>query len=207
MVRGCLQEQVAIVPPPLDAHLFTQVASDTSGLPHVIYAGNVDAYQNLPLLLAAMQVLKRKKPGIKLLIGTAARAYIPGAEIIPVPDLQALLHFFARDSIFAAPRVSWSGYPIKILNAMAAGKAVVACESAAYPLTHEESGLVVPDNDVDAYAGALLRLVEDPPLREKLGARARQEVLEHHQPESIARQLEAIALAAHDRYNTRVQKI
>jgi hypothetical protein len=51
----------------------------------------------------------------------------------------------APDAVVACPRVSWSGYPIKLLNAMAAGKAIVACASAAYPLTHERDGLVVPD--------------------------------------------------------------
>jgi len=102
--------------------------------------------------------------------------------------------------------VSWSGYPMKILNAMAAGKAVVACESAAYPLAHEETGLVVPDDNVDAYAAALLRLVEDPHLREKLGAQARHVVLERHQPDVVARQLETLMLEAHDRYTTRIHK-
>ncbi len=195
------------MPPPLDGTPFRTVPVDSASVPAVIYAGNVDPYQNLSLLLAAAQVLKRKKPGIKLLIGTAAQACIPGAEIVPVHDLEGLSQFLARDAVFAVPRVSWSGYPMKILNAMAAGKAVVACESAAYPITHDETGLVVPDDDVDAYAAALLRLVEDPHLREKLGSQARQVVLERHQPNMVARQLETLMLEAHDRYNTRVRTV
>ena len=106
--------------------------------------------------------------------------------------------------MFAAPRVSWSGYPIKMLNAMAAGKAVVACESAAYPITHEETGLIVPDNDPHAYAAALLRLIENPDLRATLGAKARETILEKHNPENVASQLESIALAAYDPYKTSV---
>ncbi|OQB36552.1 MAG: GDP-mannose-dependent alpha-(1-2)-phosphatidylinositol mannosyltransferase [Candidatus Hydrogenedentes bacterium ADurb.Bin179] len=206
VVRGCRQEQVVIVPPPLDGTPFRTVPVDSASVPAVIYAGNVDAYQNLPLLLAAVEILKRKKPDVKLLIGTAARACIHGAEIVPVHDLEGLSRFLARDAVFAVPRVSWSGYPMKILNAMAAGKAVVACESAAYPLAHEETGLVVPDDNVDAYAAALLRLVEDPHLREKLGAQARHVVLERHQPDVVARQLETLMLEAHDRYTTRIHK-
>lgn len=197
VVRGCLQERVVVVPPPVDARLFKSAPVDYSAVPPVIYTGNLDAYQNLPLLLAALKEVRRRKPGVKLLIGTAEKGEFPGAEVSPIPAFDALLQFLSRDAVFAAPRVSWSGYPIKMLNAMAAAKPVVACESAAYPLLHEETGLVVPDDDVDAYAAALLRLIEDPHLRAELGSRARQMILEQHRPEIVGERLAEIALEAY----------
>jgi len=200
VVRGCLQEQVEVVPPPTDAQLFTPAPVDSSAIPPVIYTGNLDAYQNLPLLFAAMKAVRRKKPGVKLIIGTAEKGRFPDTEIAPIAGFDALHQFLARDAVFAAPRVSWSGYPIKMLNAMAAGKAVVACESAAYPLVNGETGLVVPDDDVEAYAAALLRLIEDPHLRAELGSRARQVILEQHRPEVVGQQLGEIALNAYERY-------
>ena len=63
-------------------------------------------------------------------------------------------------------------------------------------------GLIVPDNDAHAYAAALLRLIENPDLRATLGAKARETILEKHNPENVARQLESIALAAYDPYKT-----
>ncbi len=205
VIRGCSQDQVIVVPPSMNAELFEPPSVQAHVMPPVVYAGNVDPYQNLPLLIAAMKKVRQKQTGIKLLVGTAARTHIPGAEMVHIPDIQALLHFMAQDLVFAVPRVTWSGYPMKILNAMAAGKAVVACESAAYPLTHEETGWFVPDNDADAYAEALIRLIEEPHLREKLGTHARQVILEHHKPEAVAQQLASIAEEAYDRYNTRVR--
>ncbi len=206
VIRGCFQNQVVVVPPSMDAQLFTPEPVNTVAIPPVIYAGNLDAYQNLPLLFAAMKRVRRKIPEAKLIIGTAERAYYADADITPVPGFDALRRFLAQDAVFAAPRVSWSGYPIKMLNAMAAAKAVVACESAAYPITHEETGLVVPDDDVEAYAASLLRVMEEPRLRTELGARARHVVMELHHPAAVAQHLGDIALEAYDHYNTLARK-
>ena len=202
VVRGCAQEQVSVVPPPIDARLFEPAPVDPTAAPPVIYTGNLDAYQNLPLLFNAMKLVRNKMPNTRLIIATAAKAEQLDAEIAPIMGFDALHRFLAQDAVFAAPRVSWSGYPIKMLNAMAAGKAVVACESAAYPITHEETGLIVPDDDVHAYAAALMRLIKEPGLRAALGAKARETILEKHQPEMVARQLETIALTAYDNYKT-----
>lgn len=205
IARGCRQEQVVVVPPPVDAHLFTPAPVDHGVLPPVIYTGNLDAYQNLPLLFAAMKVVRRKRPEAKLQIATAERVRFRDAEVTRILGFDALHRFLSQDAVFAAPRVSWSGYPIKMLNAMAAGKAVIGCESAAYPLTHEETGLIVPDNDVESYAAAILRLMDDPYLRAALGAKARQTILEHHLPDIVGQQLAENALQAFDRYNSRLQ--
>ncbi|MCK5861151.1 MAG: glycosyltransferase family 4 protein [Candidatus Hydrogenedentes bacterium] len=202
VVRGCEQDQVNVVPPPIEAQWFDPSPLDTSSTPPVIYTGNLDAYQNLPLLFDAMKLVRNKRPETRLIIATAEKAKGLDAEIAPIMGFDTLYRFLAQDAVFAAPRVSWSGYPIKMLNAMAAGKAVVACESAAYPITHEETGLIVPDNDVHAYAAALLQLIENPNLRARLGAKARETILEKHHPEAVARQLEEIALAAYDPYKT-----
>ena len=204
VVRGCDRDQVKVVPPPIDAQLFAPATLDTEGTPPVIYTGNLDAYQNLPLLFEAMKLVRNKRPETRLIIATAEKAKGLDADIAPIMGFDALHRFLAQDAVFAAPRVSWSGYPIKMLNAMAAGKAVVACESAAYPITHEETGLIVPDNDPHAYAAALLRLIENPDLRATLGAKARETILEKHNPENVASQLESIALAAYDPYKTSV---
>ncbi len=200
IVRGCLQEQVRIVPPPIDAERFKPEPVDGSAVPPVIYSGNLDAYQNLPLLFEAMKRVRARKPEARLIIATAAAAPPMDAEITPIMGFDALHRFLSQDAVFAAPRVSWSGYPIKMLNAMAAGKAVAACESAAYPLTHGETGLVVPDNDVEAYAEALLQLINDASLRSALGAKARETVLEKHRPEEVAKQLDGIVQEAYSRY-------
>lgn len=189
-VRGCDPGKIAVVPPPMDAEQFAPARQSTE-MPPVLYAGNLDSYQNLGLLLEAMRLVRKRAPEAQLQIATPIReASVPGAEIIATPDFQALRAAMLHDSVFAVPRISWSGYPIKLLNAMAAGKAVVACESAAYPIVHGTTGLVVPDNDEHAFAKALLELLMTPSLRRSLGHSAREAILHDHHPPRVAQTLE-----------------
>jgi glycosyltransferase involved in cell wall biosynthesis len=192
IVRGCAHDRVTIVPPPIDVRQFEPSAPGKE-LPPVLYTGNLDPYQNLGLLFAAVSRVRKVKPAAQLIVATADEAHLPEAKRVPTPDFDALRQVLAQDAIFALPRVSWSGYPIKLLNAMAAGKAIVACEGASYPLTHGQNGLVVPDNDERAFADAILQLMDDYKLRAELGRHARETVTNEYRPETVADQLDRIA--------------
>ena len=76
----------------------------------------------------------------------------------------------SRATVLANPRIDCSGIPQKLLNYMASGTPVVSFAGSAKLLTHERSGLVVPDADVTAFAAAVLRLMADADLRRRLGA-------------------------------------
>ena len=191
-VRGCDPAKVHVIPPPLDANLF-HPGETGDALPPVLYAGNLDAYQNLGLLYDAMRLVRRRYPEVRLQIATAVRnAGVQDAEILSTEGFDALQRVLAQDSVFAVPRVSWSGYPIKLLNAMAAGKAIVACEGAAYPLLDGVNGLVVPDNDAGAFSEALIRLISSPSLRKTLGQQARATILAEHAPAKVAQAFDEV---------------
>jgi glycosyltransferase involved in cell wall biosynthesis len=187
---GCEPSRLSVIPPPMDVNVF-DVCCVTEARPPVVYAGNLDAYQNLGLLLEAMKRIREVFPDTRLIIATADPRPVPGAERVTTTGFAGLRAVLAADGVFACPRVSWSGYPIKLLNAMAAGMAIVACRGAAHPVTHEHDGLVAPDND-DAFAEALLRLLRDPALRRRLGAHARDTVARAHNPDHIAARTERI---------------
>lgn len=68
------------------------------------------------------------------------------------------------------------GQPIALLEAMAAGLACVAfagCPGVSEILRHEQNGLLAQDMDAPGLARQLERLLADGPLRERLGAAAR----------------------------------
>ncbi len=64
--------------------------------------------------------------------------------------------------------------PIKLFEYMASKRAIIASDLPGFAevLTHQESALLVPPEDVDALAEAITRLRDDPALRERLAERA-----------------------------------
>jgi glycosyltransferase involved in cell wall biosynthesis len=188
---GCARETITVIPPAIDVNEFEPYEGQIE-TPPVLYTGNLDCYQNLDLLRRAMAIVQEAVPNAKLIIATSDPRPTPWATVIQTPDFAALKQTLRQDSIFAVPRVSWSGYPIKLLNAMAAGQAIVCCRSAAHPLTNGHDGLVVEDNDAGAFADAILRLMRDTELRRELGDSARGTAIEKHNPFLSAKRLDSV---------------
>ena len=68
------------------------------------------------------------------------------------------------------------GVPKVLIEAAACGRATIATDMPGCReiVRHEENGLLVPPRDASALAAAIERLVEDPALRTRFGARGRQ---------------------------------
>ncbi|MFO7975518.1 MAG: glycosyltransferase family 4 protein [Candidatus Hydrogenedentota bacterium] len=194
--RGCGAERISVIPPACRLVDFAD-PEYTDGPAEVLYTGNLDAYQNLPLLEEAVDIVHLSEPETRFLVATAGEGArrIRRAEMVPTPDMGAVREILARDVIVVCPRVSWSGYPIKILNAMAAGRPVIACRSAAGAITDGVDGVTVADNDALALAEAILRLRHDRDLRECLGTAARETIRTMHKPASLAHRLEEVYAA------------
>src|SRR5213078_983333 len=79
--------------------------------------------------------------------------------------------FYKTADIFVAPSTGQESFGIVLLEAMAAGRAVIASDIHGYKrvVQRNVTGLLVEPKDPDAIAGALERLVCDPTLRERLG--------------------------------------
>jgi glycosyltransferase involved in cell wall biosynthesis len=97
------------------------------------------------------------------------RVYLPGWQT--AEQVHDLLD--AADILFLPSH--HEGLPMAILEAMASGVAVVASPVGAIPdaIVDGESGLLVPCGDVDALSKAILRLLRDPALRQRLASNAR----------------------------------
>jgi len=79
-----------------------------------------------------------------------------------------------------------------LTEAMACGVPVVGSDSGEIPSVIGDAGLIVPECDYRALAGALARLDADVELRRELGQRGRARVLERFTQASIARQTVAV---------------
>lgn len=154
------------------------------------------------LLVVAVGRLVEKK-GFRYLIEAVSRVERVHLAIVGEGDLRPELERIARRSggavafpgefdregvadavaaadIFAAPSVvdgsgNVDGLPNTLLEALSAGRPVVASAIAGIPevVTDGVNGLLVPEGDVAALAGALAQLRDDAGLRDRLGLEAR----------------------------------
>jgi glycosyltransferase involved in cell wall biosynthesis len=101
-------------------------------------------------------------------LGLAGRVHIPGARR-DVSDVLAALDVFALSSDF-------EGSPLAVIEAMSAGKPIVATRVGGVPdlLAGGRAGVLVPPRDEAALARAIVDLAGDAGLRERLGAAARE---------------------------------
>lgn len=105
-------------------------------------------------------------------LGLADRVQIPGWV-----DAATVSRLLATADIFVLPSHN-EGLPVAVLEAMAAGLAVVTTPVGAIPelVIAEETGILVPPGSASALSGALAELVRNPDLRVRLGKNARERV-------------------------------
>lgn len=97
--------------------------------------------------------------------------------------------------IFFQPSL-WEAMSVVILEAMAAGKSIVATRVGENPEIIEDGvdGLLVPPKDIDAMVVAIERLMDDAALRLRLGRAARSKVEQRFTVEHMTRAYEQVYL-------------
>lgn len=195
ILKGIKKEKLRIIPPPIDSASFPRSQIKNDGIPPILYTGNLDKYQNLDFLFRVVERVRKNIPDARLIIGTFEKKEIQGAEVVHIGTFDSLKKLLEEDSIMTIPRVSWSGYPIKLLNAMASGKPVVCCESCSYGIKNGYNGIVTPDNDEESFAQGLITLMKTPSLREELGKNARETIQVKHNPDIVGKALENLCLS------------
>ncbi len=164
--------------------------------PVVVYSGVLDEFQRLDLLLEALQEVSHWEPRVRLLLvrtiphaGHEARLRhqaealgVAGKVVLTEPQpLEEVRHFLAAADVAVVPRPDAPGFPIKLLNYMAAGRPCVLFASSA------TSGLVDGENvrlanpDTAAALGAgILDLLRDSETRLRLGRNGQRYVRANH---------------------------
>ncbi len=107
-----------------------------------------------------------------------------------------LRQIYESSGIFVFPSEA-ENFPIVLLEAMAAGLAIVTTEGTGCAEVVGDAGILVPVRDSRAIGRALKRLMDDPALRQSLGAAARRRIEENFTWDVVARRyVEEYALHA-----------
>jgi glycosyltransferase involved in cell wall biosynthesis len=112
-------------------------------------------------------------------VGVANRVHVLG----PRKDVPALMHAI---DVFAMPSI-WEGFGLVLLEAMAAGRPIVASRVATIPevVVDGETGRLVPAGDPLALAEALAQLADQPGLATRFGEAGRQRLRQHFSIEKM----------------------
>lgn len=196
-------EKIAYIGNPIDLDTWTpeprEEARQALGLPRdariAMWHGRVDIHQKgLDHLIAAWRKVVSSRPGrdLRLLLvggGVDNDRLSALIEEDPVPGLHWFRDYIvdrgqlrrllsAGDVHVMTSRVE--GFPVAALEAMACGLPIVASDIHGLRDIladgEEAGGLLVPSQDPEATAAALLRLLDSPELRARLGRRARRTV-------------------------------
>ncbi len=168
----------------------------------LIYTGTVETYQGIDLMLRALRKVLDQRPDVRLKIVSSNplepfRGLIRDLNLQPNLDLVQSDYFHLPAQLHSgmialSPRVHCDGLPIKILNYMATGRAIVAFAGSAEILTDRQTGLVVKDDDIDAFAASILELLANPTFARELGRNAQAHVEEFFVWESAVKLLEDV---------------
>jgi len=179
---------------------------------NLLFVGRLDPRKGVRHLLAAMsEVVDRTRGRARLLV--IGDSYLrPGLEARVPAELREHIHFlghvpsadlprwYATADIFVSPATGNESFGIVLLEAMAAGRPVVASDIPGYRsvIRDGENAVAVPPGDVATLASRLVALIEDPGRREELARRGRARALEFAWPR-VTEQIEAVYREALDR--------
>ncbi len=151
---------------------------------HLLAVGRLDRQKGFDVLLTAFARADLMPRGVRLTIlgegperatlqalarklGIAEAVHLPG--VVKDPET-----WMARCTAFVLPS-RYEGFPNALVEAMAMGCPTIASDCDSGPreiVRHEIDGLLVPPEDSEALARALVRLFDDSVLRGRLGRRA-----------------------------------
>ena len=149
------------------------------GLPHdpfLLFVGDVSPVKGIDVLLKAYGRLRAPPPLV--LLGKVWResppTLPPGVSLLRDWPNAAVREAMRRCFALVVPSVWPEPFGMVVLEALAAGRPVVASEIGGIPeiVCDGREGLLIPPGDPIALAGALERLVADTDLREELAANA-----------------------------------
>lgn len=197
-----------VIPNPVDTDYFKPVSQSLAvdSFPNVLCVGR-------PRFLKGMHVLARAIPTVWEKVPEATFTFVPASmgksggspadayreilgELLDHPRIRIVADpvtrsnmpdYYQRATICVVPSL-WEGFGYVCAEAMACGVAVVASRigGLAEIIEDERSGVFVEPGNAEELAAAILNLIQDPERRARIGAGARNRIVEEFSSTTIA---------------------
>ena len=196
----CAEDAIKIIPNGVDVTHY--VPDFTTEAPaHLIYIGSMDWYPNEDAVaFFADEVLPRiqeKVPDVAFSIvgGNPSVRVQKLAErdgVVVTGRVPEIKPYFAEATVFVVPLRIGSGTRLKILEALAMGKAIVSTTVGAEGLELRDGEEIFIADEPIAFADAITRLLTDSQLRRRIGENGRARVERDYDWQSIGEKLHGV---------------
>jgi len=223
-VSRVFNKKIEVIPPCIDTSRFNSPDLNTFNLKNkfelddkmtITFLGEREA-KGLGILIEAIKEV-RKKVDVRVIIVAGLKKEKVRGKIKGIEDLVILLDIvdmpsiLAISDIFVAPFLDTfdiADIPLSILEAMTAGKPVIASNLSGISeaIEHQKNGILVEPGDSGALADAIVSLLENKDEKERIGRNARIHAKQYFSTERVAEEYEKVyeeILEVHNRAKRR----
>ena len=193
------------IPNGVDIEKFNKKKIKNTNKIKFLFVGRLEKQKGLSYLFEAINILKTKNSNFEVyLIGKGSeeiylrrlilkfglKRYI---KFLGKKLSQEITSYYINSDTFILPSV-WEGFPLTLLEAWAAGLPVVVTDVGGISkiCKDKENALIVPPKSPKKIAEAMLKLIENKKLREKLGKNGRKLVEEKYDWGKVTKRFESI---------------
>ena len=195
--QHCPDDVVQVIPNGVDTTHFVPdyESADTA---HLIYIGSMDWYPNEDAVSffvdEVLPIIRNSVSDVKLtIVGGNPSEWIQRLAdmegVVVTGRVPEIKPYFSAATVFVVPLRIGSGTRLKILEALAMGKAVVSTTVGAEGLSLQNGEEIMIADEPNHFADAVIHLLTDTELRKKIGENGRKRVEQDYDWQNIGKKL------------------
>jgi phosphatidylinositol alpha-mannosyltransferase len=155
----------------------------TDGKLNILFVGRLERRKGFRYLLRAFPYVKEELPQSRLIVVGAymekdkaghlryvREHHLTGVKFVGRVSDEELARYYRSCHVFCAPSTGFESFGIVLLEAMAAGKPIVACDIPGYRelLEDGKQGILTEPKNERALAEAIIRILKDPAVQRSM---------------------------------------